>query len=171
VSPKQKNERPDLTDEVVVVLQRVHPGEMEKGELIEETGLTDSDLREVISYLEETGELDPKADGYRWNDRSEPADIPGLADPDNEDLEESLQPSDAQAAAGRAEQARTELTVLASFTKGPGMSDKALVTKAQQVATEVGNVLAAAMPQVDFHVEVSSVEAFTPRPIWPPPTE
>jgi hypothetical protein len=59
-----------------------------------------------------------------------------------------------------------------SFGRRPGESDDANVVKAQMLAEEFGNAVAAAFPKLDFHIELLGVDSFdNPRPLFPLPDD
>lgn len=161
---------PPFADEVLVILQRAHPAEVEKEELLDQCGSSVDELREALDFLKEQGELDPEADEYRWLDPDATAKPPPAAAPEAEADEAEKESSVAGPALDA--HARTHLAVVATFGHGPRDSDDAAARKSQAIAEEVGNALAVALPKIGFHVEVVRVEAFdSPRVIYPPPEE
>jgi hypothetical protein len=165
------SERPPGADAVEIILQRAALGEVEKAELVEEAGLATDDLREAIDWLEEQGQLVVTDTGYRSAGGDDEPTGPEAAHPSED---EPLEPVPEQEAPGPAMTAhvRSHFEVVCSFGRSPGESDGAAVKKAQAIANEIGNALSAAMPRLDFHVEVSGVDAFdSPRSLWPPEDE
>ena len=163
-------ERPDSADEIEVLLQRAAPGALEKGELVDQVGLTTDELREGLGWLEAQGQVkyteDGDFDGYVWvEEGAAPREPDAPADEEEDD-------DDPRAAPGPALDAhvRARFQVVASFSGSS--SDDASIRKAQVLADEIGNALAIAFPKLALHVDVEAVEAFdNPRALWPQPAD
>lgn len=157
--------RHELADQVVVLLQRAHPGELTKEDLESQSGLGSKELRAVLDSLSEEGELDLLAENYRWRDPSG-----GDAPPPDESEPESDAPeddaplaADFTVASGRA---RLVLEVAGSFE--PAQDDDAdAARQAQAIAEQVQNLLGTALAPFGGTVKVRRLEVFDkPRVIF-----
>jgi len=169
----ETDQRPEQLDEVLVILQRIHPGEMEAAELEEETGLDSGSLRECIRWMEEHNELDASADFYRWNDPTEPAPAKptsssSAADAPEDEEPEAADREEAPADIGPGAHVQAGLLVTATFARGVGESDKGAARKVQAICEEVQAALETALPKLNTTVKVESVDAYDSRRIWPP---
>lgn len=155
-------ERPPGADEVEIILQRAAPGEVEKGELVEEAGLAADELRASIEWLREHEGLEETDSGYRLG--ADEASAKRAEDPAPD-----FHPKPATTAGpALAAHVRSHFEVVCSFPTVSDERDDVAVAKAQAISTEIGNVLAAAMPHLSFHVNVSRVDAYDdPRTLFP----
>lgn len=168
---------PALADEVVLILQRAYPGEVEKGELLDQSGLSDSDLREVLHYLAEEGQLDPDAQEFKWRDPSgaggaPPSEDYPAEDPDEEPGDDPGEQPTVEATTPATDGsllARMTLEVVVNFSRSPGESDDALNRKALQVSKKVEEAIRSDLPRLGVSVQVDRLEAWgAPRVIFPP---
>ena len=156
-------ERPPAADEVELLLQRAAPGEVEKEELISETGLPNDELREAIDWLREHGNLEDTENGYRLPEGSASGEAPADEHEPEHEPEHEEEPGPALTA-----HVRSHFEVVCSFGRKPGETDDASLAKSQTIAAEIGNALSMALPKLDFHVSVLRVDAFdSPRPLFP----
>lgn len=166
---------PVLADEIILILQRAYPGEVEKAELLDQSGLSDSDLRGVLDYLAQEGQLDPDADEFKWRDPSgagsaPPEDFPAEEDEEAEDeLAEQPTVEATTPATDGSLLARMTLGVIVNFSRSPGESDDALNRKALQVSKKVEEAIRSDLPRLGVSVQVDRLEAWgAPRVIFPP---
>lgn len=160
----------DGAGHVAALLQRVAPEALDSADLLAESGFESDELRDAIKELEDEGLVEGAEDGYRYIDTAERlATQVQIAEPQSDapDSEEEVLPD----GPGADTHFRVSIAVLATFGKARGDTDDAASKRAQAIAVEAGNVLAAAMPNLHFHVEVQRLEAFDkPRQLWPPPS-
>lgn len=160
-------ERHPLTDQVLVVLKRAWPGEVEKEDLVEQSGLGPADLRDVLDQLRRDGELDEDGDNFAWRNPEDPdrtlaGSTPAPGEPDEEPAEERMSLPDHST--GRVQ---VSFVVTAAFTPERGQGDDSLRTKAEKIGEQMGNVLGSAMPTLGANVAVSKVEVFDkPRTVF-----
>jgi hypothetical protein len=163
-----QSERPPAADEIEIFLQRAAPGAVEREEIVAETGMDTDDLRDGLAYLTEEGSIRETKDGFfQVADGDEP---PATASDEEDAAAPTLADDDDPAGpALTGAQLRANFEVICTFGQDPGASDKAALLKTEAIRNEIGNALGAALPKLDFHVEVTAVDAFTARPLWPPP--
>lgn len=150
--------RHELADQVAVLLQRAHPGELEKEDLEKESGLGSKDLRAALDSLSEEGELDPIAEHYKWRDPTGQDRPPGEPDtPDEADRPEEDTPL-ATSLEGADDRGRIILQVVANFP--PAGDDEATVGEAQKIAEQVQNVLGTTLADLGSVVTVKRLEVF-----------
>lgn len=162
-------ERHPLTDQVLVVLKRAWPGEVEKEDLVEQSGLSPTDLRDVLDQLRRDNELDEDGDNFAWRNPEDPdrtlagaSPAPGESGEDEEAAEERMALPDHSN--GRVQ---VSFVVTAAFTPERGQGDDSLRVKAEKIAEQMGNVLGTAMPTLGANVAVSKVEVFDkPRTVF-----
>lgn len=176
---QSEEERPEGADDIVILLQRAEPGAVDRDEVFAESGLTSDKARAAIAFLVEEGEISETKDGSLMSGDGEPEPDQDYETPPTDQLADALARNhagdEAAAAAAAADspagQVRTTLTVTSTFNRAAGESDQAVLQKAQVIADEVGNALGMAFPKLDWRVEVSGVDAFDTRPLWPPPAD
>lgn len=162
-------ERHPLTDQVLVVLKRAWPAEVEKQDLIEQSGLSPTDLRDVLDQLRRDEELDEEGDNFAWINPEDPERtgvVPGAAPGEDEEEEDDLAArTTLPDHAGR--HVQVSFNVDASFAPGRGQSDEGLTKQAARIATEIGNVLGREMPTLGANVTVAKVQVFdSPRIVF-----
>lgn len=167
--------RPEAADEILIVLTRAAPGAVERDEILAEVGLGTDQVRDGLAHLENEGEIEETASGafkfveegaHSKPNAGEPGDAiervlgAGLTDdqePDGPALDAHI---------------RSTFEVVCSFRRVSGESDDVALQKSQAIAVEIGNALAMALPRLEWHVEISGVEAYDkPRSLWPPSDE
>lgn len=157
-------------DEIEILLQRAAPGSIEKAEVVSETGLGTDEVRAGVAHLEEQGRA--RETDYGELTWAGDGDNPASDDDDSalireNDLTGRLADlhADGPALSG---QVRSTFEIVCSFGRAPGDSDNSAILKTQAIAEEIGNALGAAMPRLDFHVDVRRVDTFdSPRTLWP----
>lgn len=163
-------ERHPLTDQVLVVLKRAWPAEVEKDDLIEQAGLSMNDLGQVLEQLRRDGELDESGEQYAWRNPDDPERTgttvtPGAEEePDagDEDLASRMQLPDHT---GR--HVQVSFVVDGSFAPARGSTDQAITNKAAKIAEEIGNLLGKALPTLGANVTISKVQVYDkPRVVF-----
>jgi hypothetical protein len=163
-------ERHPLADQVLVILKRAWPGEVEKEDLIEQSGLSPTDLRDVLDDLRRAQELDEKGDNFAWLNPEDP-DRTGVVTPAPGEDE---QPDDEANLADRMQlpdhtgrHVQVAFHVEGSFAPSRGQSDDGLTAKAAKIAEEIGNILGTALPALGANVTVSKVQVYdSPRVVF-----
>lgn len=159
--------RPELADQVAVILQRAHPNELSKEELVEQAGLSTTDLRTCLDALRQGGELDESGDGYRWVDPA--GELTGGGDeelvPDK--AADGEQPLATELVDDSGRTNRFVLEVTGNFKPARGATDEANVRQAAAIAEEIQNVLGTALPAIGTIVLVKRLEAYDkPRVVY-----
>lgn len=132
--------RHELADHVSTILQRAYPGEVEKEDLEQQTGLGSKDLRAALDSLSEEGELDPIAEHYRWRDPTGQDNPPPDAEPD--DAAESPAEDPAPLRTGFDDASAQNRLVLGVAINFPNSDDDEVAVEAARTITErVQNVL------------------------------
>ena len=162
------SQAPELADQVLVILKRAWPGEVQKDDLVEQAGMSPGDLSRCLAYLESEGELDLTAEEYRWNN---PEDGDGgreaLTESEDEGEEEPIPASRLDLPDHSGRTARVTLELTGSFTPARGQSDEGNLRQAQYIAEKVGNVLGQMMPGLGANLEVRKLEVFdSPRVLF-----
>jgi hypothetical protein len=129
-------DRHELADQVAVLLQRAHPGELTKEELEEQSGLSNKELRQVLDSLSAEGELDPVAENFRWRDPSGEDKPP----PERAEDEDHPAPLPTELPTG-APTDRIVLSVTTSVPHPPEGDDESTMNQALQLAEQVQNLL------------------------------
>lgn len=153
-----------------LILERAAPGEVEKGELVEEVALPTDELRDALAWLIENHEIEETDAGYRsLREGAEPeVSAAGKDKPEREEEHVDEEPT----GPGLDAHVRASYTLVGSFPRSPDEDDERSLAKAQHLATQIGNVMSRALQGVSFHVEVANVEVFDrARPLWPPPRQ
>lgn len=162
-------ERHELADQVLVILKRAWPAEVEKEDLIEQAGLPPDDLRGALDSLREANELDESGSHFAWLNPDDPertGDGPAPT-PDPDEPEANAAPSRTELPDHSGRTVRVTLELVGSFAPGRGQTDEAMVSQAQKVAEEVGNVLGRAIPALGANVGVKRVDVYdSPRPVF-----
>lgn len=170
-------ERHPLADQVLVILKRAWPGEVEKQDLVEQSGLSPTDLRDVLDQLRRDDELDEDGDNFAWRNPEDPertGDTPA-APPSDSEGEQPV--SEGRMALPDHSQGRVQVAYLvtASFAPERGQTDGSLEAKAGKIGEQMGNVLGTAMPTLGANVLLSKVNVFDkPRTVFDadaPPVE
>lgn len=158
-------------DVVEKALQRVHPNEMEKGELSDATGLNSQELRAGLEALEERGRLNVNGEGYALNlDGDDPARVPPPPEPDGEEEAGESEQQLAAAApalqlpgAGAPYRAILKLTVAFAGARGGNADDDAKST-ARRLEETVAEIVSEGL-NVGVIVELTDLEALQPRKV------
>lgn len=169
------DDRPESADEILIVLQRVAPGAVERDEILAEVGLGTDEVRAGLAYLEKEGEIaETQSGSFKWvEEGSQPTTEPGGTAEVERVLGGGLADDD-QELPGPALDAhiRSSFEVVCSFRRNAGESDEVALQKSQAIAVEIGNTLSMTLPRLEWHVEIAGVEAYDkPRSLWPPSDE
>lgn len=163
-------ERHPLADQLLVLLKRAWPGEVEKNDLVEQSGLAPNDLRDALDQLRRDGELDESGDNYAWRNPDDPEregrwePAPGGDESPEEEasLEHRLSLPDHT---GR--HVQVAFTITGSFAPSRGQSDDGMTGKAAKIAEEIGNILGQVLPSLGANVTVSKVQVYdSPRVVF-----
>jgi hypothetical protein len=160
-------ERHPLTDQVLVVLKRAWPGEVEKDDLIEQSGLSPTDLRDVLDQLRRDNELDENGENFAWRNPDDPERTGDPLPVEPGEIEEEPDESRLTLPDHTTGQVQVAFVVTASFAPERGQTDDSLRAKAGKIAEQMGNVLGTAMPTLGANAVVSKVQVFDkPRVVF-----
>jgi hypothetical protein len=156
-------------DAIVTELRRAYPGELEAGELAEETGLNDSEMREALKDVKRLGQLDEDADQFKWRDPT--GGTVGRATPAaNGDGEppESDPPDRPANVPGSGVNHRGVVTAKVPFQVPIGVGERApggAVERAEEIAKEIAEMCAERFGSA--MVTLDEIEAFdSPRTVF-----
>lgn len=160
--------RHELADQVAVLLQRAYPSEVTKEDLIEQSGLSQKDLKGALDSLTEEGELDMLAEHYRWRDPSgEDNPPPATEEPASTDGEEEPAPLRTALIMPTGRSGRIIFEVTASFPVGEETDDEQSAELAQEYLGQIQNILGTALPDLGAVVGIRRLEIFDePRVIF-----
>lgn len=160
-------EQPEFVDEIVVQLQRADPGEIESAELEELTGADPDGLRMAIEWMREQDLFDDDAEHFKLRDASA---LPQHEAPPEEQLDSPTggPPTPRPPAPGEVP-VRLRLGLTATYGRGPGENDDAIVAKSETLFTDIQEALGQAFPNLDIFLTVEGIETYdSPRVIFPP---
>lgn len=156
-------------DLIISELRRAYPGEVEAGELAEETGLSDSEMRDALKDVEKLGQLDTDAEQFKWKDPE--GGTVGPAEPHSNGDGKAPESSPRERPAnvpGSGVNHRAVVTARVPFQVPIGVGEKAeggAVQKAEAIAQEVAELIAERFGSA--MVTLDEIEAFdSPRTVF-----
>ncbi|HEV2790203.1 MAG TPA: hypothetical protein VGV69_02760 [Solirubrobacterales bacterium] len=151
-------ERHPLSDQVLVILKRAWPGEVEKEDLIEQSGLGPQDLDEVMGDIRRHGEVDESGEHFAWRNPEAPHRELAASGQTEQPAADERAEGDAlpderldlpDHALGRVQ---VQYLVTGSFAPGRNPNDEGLKARSAKIGEEIGNVLGQAMPGLGANV-------------------
>jgi hypothetical protein len=153
-------------DAIWVELRKAHPGEVEKGELADQTQLMPNELRQGLNELREAGMLNENGEQFAAVLEGDGPDFLPDAEPDEDEPGEVEEPPEYAGhlppgpSAGDASY-RAGLMLVVSYGARPGEDEEGSLKRAEALAAATADVMAQAMPGLAAEVRLEYVDKYS----------